>query len=371
MKMRSSLVLCALILTACHGHKEGAEEKTDAPIKGMIEAAPLQPLVVTEPTAFDTDDPAIWVHPDDPARSLVIGTDKNQDGALYVYTLAGNIVQDKVVRGLQRPNNVDVEYGLPLAGESIDIAVTTERLRNAIRVFRLPAMTAIDGGGIQVFEGEAQRAPMGIALYKRPSDGVIFAIVGRKTGPEDGSYLWQYRLEEGPAGQVRARLVRSFGAYSGLNEIEAIAVDDRLGYVYYSDEGVGVRKYYADPALNDDRELALFAREGFTEDHEGISIYCSSDREGYILVSDQQANQFHVYAREGSQNDPHDHPLVKVVSLSTVESDGSEVSSVALGSRFPYGCFVAMSDDKTFHLYDWRTIAGDELRLAATPPSIR
>src|SRR5688572_22724947 len=39
----------------------------------------------------DADDPAIWVHPRDRARSLVIGTAKN--GGLRVYDLAGREVQ--------------------------------------------------------------------------------------------------------------------------------------------------------------------------------------------------------------------------------------------------------------------------------------
>src|SRR5690606_32631502 len=105
--------------------------------------------------------------------------------------------------------------------------------------------------------GEDETAPMGVALYARPADSAIFAIVGRKSGPREG-YLWQYRLE-GVDNAVHAKLVRKFGQYSGKKEIEAIAVDNELGYIYYSDEGVGVRKYQADPEKGDDEELALFA----------------------------------------------------------------------------------------------------------------
>ena len=65
-------------------------------------------------------------------------------------------------------------------------------------------------------------------------------------------------------------------------------MDDILGYIYYSDEGEGVRKYYADPSMGT-KQLALFATEGFQEDHEGISIYNETDKTGYILVSDQAA----------------------------------------------------------------------------------
>ena len=79
-------------------------------------------------------------------------------------------------------------------------------------------------------------------------------------------------LDDG-TGSVVAKKVREFGQFSGTGEIEAVAVDDELGYVYYSDEGAGVHKYHADPdAPKADEELALFATSGFTEDREGISI---------------------------------------------------------------------------------------------------
>jgi 3-phytase len=325
----------------------------------------LSPVVVTEEVNHDTDDPAIWIHPTDPAKSLIIGTDKEEDGALYVFTLDGKIDQQRTVHGLRRPNNVDVEYGLVLDGTETDIAVTTERLENKIRVFSLPDMKPVDNGGIEVFVNETLRAPMGIALYKRPSDGSIYAIVGRKEGPTDGTYLWQYLLQDDGTGNVKAAKVREFGLWSGVKEIEAIAVDDPLGYVYYSDENVGIRKYYADPDAKDaNAELALFGTEGFTGDQEGISIYQVNDGTGYILVSDQQANKFNIYKREGEPENPHDHQLVKTISVSTNESDGSEVTNVSLNKNFPAGLFVAMSDDRTFQFYSWIDIAGDDLTIA-------
>ncbi len=318
----------------------------------------ITPVIVTEPVRFDTDDPAIWIDSSDPARSLIIGTDKHERGALYVYDLNGKVIHEKVVDGLKRPNNVDVIYGFRMNGKPIDIAVTTERSANRLRVFRVPDMAAVDNGGIPVFEGEAFSKPMGIALYKRPSDGNVYAIVGRKDGPRDGTYLWQYLLEDDGEGKVRARKVREFGLYSGNQEIEAIAVDNGLGYVYYSDEGVGVRKYYADPDSTGS-ELALFATEGFARDHEGICIYARDDGTGYILVSDQQANKFHIFTREGTRASPHDHRLVKIINASTLESDGCEVTSVPLNASFPEGLFVAMSNDKTFHYYSWKDIIGE------------
>jgi len=271
---------------------------------------------------------------------------------LYAFDLEGKIVNK--VLGLKRPNNVDLAYGFTLNGQQVDIAVLTERETNTIRVFTLPDLKPVDNGGIPVFAGEKERAPMGVALYTRP-DSAFFAIVGRKSGPAEG-YLWQYRLvDEG--GVVKGKLVRKFGTYSGKKEIESIAVDNQLGYIYYSDETVGVRKYLADPAKWNNKELTLFAKDGFTSDHEGISIYPLSDSTGYILVSNQQNNSFMVYRREGDHGNANEHTLIAEVPVSTLESDGSDVTAAPLGAKFPQGMFVAMSNGKVFHYYSWKDIA--------------
>jgi 3-phytase len=329
-------------------------------------AGALKPRVVTDATRHDTDDPAIWINRANPAESLILGTDKNVDGALYVFGLDGKVHADKVVRGLVRPNNVDVAYGLMLGGKASDIAVVTERYANRLRVYRLPGMEPVDGGGLPVFTGELARDCMGVALYTRAADGALFAIVSRSDyqSPLQG-YLHQYRLIDDGTGRVRAVFTRSFGEWSGKKEIEAIAVDNELGHVYYSDEAYGIRKYHADPAADDaDEQLGVIGLDGFAEDREGISIYRTGAGTGYILVSDQQNNAFRIFRREGTPAKPHEHAFLKSVPVSAIESDGSEVTNVALGPAFPNGLFVAMSNGKVFHLYSWDDIAGSDLKRA-------
>lgn len=345
------LITVAVLFVACQNSAVNPPERV------VTEDSVIKPVFVTDTVAHDSDDPAIWINFSNPSESLVLGTDKEDDGALYVFDLRGKIQKDKIIRGLKRPNNVDVEYGLLLSGRPTDIAVVTERFTHKLRVYSLPDMKPIDGNGLEMFAGDTAtdyRDLMGIGLYKDP-EGKIFAIVGRKNGPRDGSYLWQYLLSDNGKGLVKATLVRKFGKFSGKKEIESIAVDDALGYVYYSDEGFGVRKYYADPAKGNE-ELAVLGATGFTQDHEGISIYAMSDSTGYILVSDQQANRFHIFTREGDGSNPHNHRFIKSILLSTNESDGSEITSLPLDSVFRKGLFVAMSTDKTFQYYRWEDL---------------
>ncbi len=304
----------------------------------------LKPTVVTETVVHDTDDPAIWINPEDASKSIIIGTDKDTDGGLYAFDLNGKIIHK--VSGLKRPNNVDVEYGFMINGKKTDIAAVTERETNKVKFYSLPELKEI--GEFSVFDGETERGPMGISMYKNPETGELFVIVGRKSGPADG-YLWQYKLSE-KNGSVTGDVIRKFGKYSGLKEIESIAVDDEMGYIYYSDEQFGIHKYYADPNKGNE-ELLVFGQGDFKSDVEGISIYPTSKETGYILVSNQQNDTFNVYLRE----DPAKGKIAEI-PVSTSESDGSEVTHVNLGAKFPKGVFVAMSNGRVFHLYDWRIV---------------
>lgn len=307
---------------------------------------PITPDVVTEYTLNDTDDPAIWVNPEDASKSVVFGTDKETNGAIYAFDLKGKIIESMTIRNMQRPNNVDIEYGFQLNDSTFtDILVFTERERQQIRMFSVPDMQPLDKGGFPVFEDEKlleNRLPMGVGLYKSPKDTTVYAIVSRKTGPKEG-YLYQYALEADSTG-VTSNFVRKFGTFSGVKEIEAIAVDDKNGHVYFSDEGVCIKKHYAEPSMGES-QISCFGGEHFLEDIEGIAIASYPDGDGYLIVSNQQKGEFNIFSLE-------DNTFIKAVNLTTSETDGCEVVTVPLNSQFPNGLFVAMNDEKNFYFFD-------------------
>jgi 3-phytase len=316
----------------------------------------------------DPDDPAIWVNGANSAGSLIIATDKQEGaGGLYVFGLDGRLRQ--AITPMDRPNNVDVEYGFTLGSASVDIAVATERMRRRLRVFRIDRQTGrlddiSSGGGIPVLAGMPGESgePMGIALYKRQSDGAVFAIVAPKTGGARG-YLWQYRLDDDGRGRVAGTLVRRFGFFSGVKagagEIEAIAVDDEAGVVFYADERFGIRKWSADPDSPDaGRELGVFGTDGYRGDREGIAVYAGPGGGGYIVSSDQvpRGTRLHVYARSGDAGDPHRHRRLAILDTGADDTDGLEVVPAPVG-QYPAGLLVMMhSGPRVFLLYDWREL---------------
>jgi 3-phytase len=219
---------------------------------------------------------------------------------------------------------------------------------------------------------------MGIGLYRRPKDGAIFAIVAPKQGPKT-NYLWQYQLSDDGSGHVKAAFVRRFGNFSGVREIEAVAVDDELGYVYYADEAAGIHKWLADPDAPDaGRELAVFGTTGYKRDREGIGIYALPDGKGYIVSVDQLPREsvFHVYRREGEPGRPHDHSRVLLSFRGGADdTDGLDVTSAPLGPDFPDGMMIAMnSASRNFLMFRWRDIASaatPALHSAARSPATR
>jgi len=328
------IILFAIVFTSC--------KKNNLPI--------IEPTLITEQTPHDTDDPAIWVDKTNPEKSMIFGTDKDEvNGGVYAFDLDGKIIKEKSLTGLSYPNNIDLAYDFKLNDSlNIDIIGFTEREKNQVRIFSVPDMTMLDKGGFKVFEDEqdiAYQRPMGIAFYTSKDNSTYF-IVSRKEGSVD-NYLYQYLLIADSLG-VTSKFVRKFGKFSGKKEIEAIAVDQELGYVYYSDEDHCIRKYYADPTKGDE-EITCFGSNNFERDIEGIAIAKYPNNKGYIIVSNQQAHSFSIFDRATNV-------FIKEVNLGTLETDGCDVTTFSLGTKFPNGLFVSMNDNKEFYFHDLKLL---------------
>src|SRR5918999_4552152 len=123
--MVTAAVVCACVAGCRKTSAEPDEDSTKPPPSPSVlsKAIEIESAYSTAPLSNDPDDPAIWVHPTDPSRSLIIATMKvaAPAGAIVAFGMDGQIRQ--IISGIDRPNNIDVEYGVQLGGRRTDIAV--------------------------------------------------------------------------------------------------------------------------------------------------------------------------------------------------------------------------------------------------------
>ena len=102
-------------LAASLGLKDGpAHDSTDDITSGAITVSASVETTPVETYGDAADDPVVWVHPESPELSVIIGAQKKR--GLNVYDLSGNLLQS-LVDG--RMNNVDLRYGFRLGDKAV------------------------------------------------------------------------------------------------------------------------------------------------------------------------------------------------------------------------------------------------------------
>jgi 3-phytase len=295
---------------------------------------PRVPAVLQTAPAYgqgDTaDDPAIWIHPDDPALSLVIGTNKKDPGGLQVFDLQGR--ERQFVRSGQL-NNVDLREGFPFADGPGTLVAASSRSEDAVEFFRVdPVRRRLEPlGAVPTRMHEVY----GFCLYHSGRTDRFFAIVTSEEGP-----VHQYELDA-RAGAITMDEVRRWELVS---EAEGCAADDEHAQLFLAQEARGLWKLGAEPDV--EPELVLLSEASseaapLTPDVEGVTIYDGGDGAGYLVVSSQGASTFAVYERRA----PHRHLGSFAVDEGDVSdgasnTDGLAVSSVPVDDRFPAGLLV-------------------------------
>ncbi|MER7621069.1 phytase [Streptomyces sp. NPDC126503] len=353
----------------------------------------------------DADDPAVWVDPERPGRSLVIGTLK--EGGLDVYGLDGRRLQH--IAAPQAPgedaapgrfNNVDVVHGFELNGRRTDLALVSDRGRDRIRAYAIdpaavaagrPPLRDVTAAGVApVFaadetEVDEQRTAYGLAAYA--DDGDAYVVVSQRERTrlrllelEDRNGRVGYRLKD------TLDLPDTFTLPNGtswrpcadpgeLPQVEGMAVDQEEHVLYAAQEAVGLWRVDLDeaefeqPRLLDkvreygtpwtydtaEEECVLdtahdpgFGGDRLSADAEGVTLYHAADGEGYVLASSQGDNTFAVYERQGGNAYLGSFAIGDGPATDGVQhSDGSTVVNVPLGRSFPQGALITHDGEAT------------------------
>ena len=300
----------------------------------------IEPSAQTTPTLKDgANDPAIWIDPNNPQNSLILGA--GGAGGLEVYDLEGTRIGSV---GGAAISLVDVRSSFPLAGESVGLAIAFDVDESNILAYTIDpqerAVTQIEAAS---FATNAEIE--GLCMYQSSLSGKSYAFaVG-------SGMIQQWELYD-QAGELAARQVRSIPVGYGAGHCVA---HDAGAAVYFSHETIGVFKMNAEPESEEAMQTVDVAEPfgSFAGDAKGITIY-EHDNGGYLLVSDADESRLQIYDLDSLQS-------LGAVSVAGVEeSEGIAATAVAL--RGAGGLLVLTDDDNgeaatNYKIVEWPAFA--------------
>jgi 3-phytase len=309
----------------------------------------VSPFAETDPVGTirgedAADDPAIWINPADPARSLVFGTDKK--AGVYAYDLSGRTVQN-LPEGLL--NNIDLRQNLG----GLDRMAASNRSDNTLALF---GVDPASGAARLISLTPTNRIePYGFCMGRTP-EGWMAAIPYK-----DGVV----QLFRGDAND-KVEILPTVWTFSSI--MEGCAFDEENAAVFVSEELVGLWRITHENGRETSRILVdqVGSATGLKADVEGVALWRGEDGDGYVVVSSQAASRYLVYDRKA----PNAFRGSFRVAASadgridgTTHTDGIDISSTPLGPALPRGLFVAQDDSNTspsaaqnFKFVDWREI---------------
>ncbi len=325
----------------------------DSVVVADVQTHPV--LATTEDDA--ADDPAVWIHPTEPSRSMIVGT--NKKAGVMMYNLAGEEIHFYSVGDA---NNIDVRYGYQFSnGERADIAACSERIDNKIVVFRInPADGSLKEISADRLVSEMEEV-YGFCLYRSTQTGKFFAFMNGKSG-----VIEQWELMPFGDDEITGRIVRKLQVAS---QPEGMVADDELGYLYVGEEVRGIWKFMAEPDASTD---PVFIKDSDSTnakiqyDIEGLAIYYAPDTKGYLIASAQGNSSYAIFERGDDNRYLGSFEIKGKVFDGVEETDGIDVTNMDLGDPFSKGLFVAQDGynqdgdsvlPQNFKIVGWEKIA--------------
>jgi len=309
------------------------------------------PSAQTEPVRGGgdaADDPAIWVHPTQPARSRILGTDKKR--GLAVYDLEGRETQFLPVG---RVNNVDLRQRVRYGDRAWDLAVATQRDQRSVLLFgidgagRVSTLAELPTGLDEVYGVCSARNPAGgLDVFVNDKDGRLVQMrVTRRAGVWSSQQVAALKLATQPEGCVADEPGRQLFVGEEKRGLWRVALD-------------------ADGLLGD-AAVILPVGELLHADVEGMAVHRSPA--GAWLIVSSQGNDSYVVL---DADPPHAVKGRLRIGLNpargidaTSETDGLDVSSASLGGEYGQGLLVVQDGHKrwpmgrqNFKLVPWSEV---------------
>ena len=336
----------------------------------------------------DTDDTAIWLHPDSAEKSLVIGVSKNKKetggkAGIGIYRLNGQLVQ---YIHHDRLNNVDLRYGIATASGTVDLAVASNRDKKALSLFSISENDIRHIQDIDLRGANNKRIseePYGSCLGQNRQNGRLYSFSPMKSG-----LIYQHAIEPSN-GRFQLRHIRTIDTaryvtgsldqhlinitvneviwesdlgktelIAEINEelrdrfqLEACVVDDINNTLYFGMENLGVFKFNLNARKSERPVLiakVINAKSGpdsdrfeegvprIVNDVEGLAILHGPDGQGAVIVSVQGLNEFALFDRKTDRYHGS-FRLTYGTGDAVTETDGLEVLGTPLGSAYPDG----------------------------------
>lgn len=369
MRLHLLPAILAAALCACSA-------KTGAPAAQAAQTSPetvaVTSLAETDPSAQDdANDVAIWVHPTDPSRSLVLGTAGT--AGLELFGLDG---KKRASFGGAELDHVDVLYGFDAGAGPGALVVGYDRRSGGLLALTIDPQSFRVNVVSQrplVAHGEVT----GLCGYRSSETGKHYVFASTDAGE-----MQQWELFAA-AGKVDGRLVRTIPVGVGAGYC---VVDEDTGDLYVAEETVGIWKIAAEPETDAERSAVdLVAPRGHLEEEvSGLAVYRAGDGKGFLLAADVKPARFNVYSL-GDSAYVGSFTIGATGGTDAVgESEGLEVNSLSLGDSSPGGLLVVMDEDNdgaagNLKLVAWkgiadalnlRTVSGSDPRIALAPPKV-
>ena len=323
----------------------------------------VTPLAETKAVQADAredaaDDPAIWIHPEDPAKSKIIGS--NKQGGIAVYDLMG---KEEAYYPVGKINNIDVAYGVSIGDKKVDLVGGSNRTDQSIDLYMIQSeegkLIDISAHAFLV-DSTLIDDIYGFCFYTSPKNNATYAIANAKNGR-----VQQFLITTEQDSLAGLQLVREIQISS---QVEGMVADNYYQQLYIGEENKGIWKIDAEP--DGDSTLTFIAQSdeanpAISYDIEGLTLY-EDGQQGYLIASSQGNFSYAVFDRTG------DHEYLfsfKINESNTIdgveETDGIQAISTPLGKQFPKGLFIAqdgfnydgeVQKAQNFKIVDWQMI---------------